>query len=153
MFATLTVVFLIAGCAVSGSATSAVTSERIEFRFASEDATPGHEATTNPLDASTIYLAPEAFLNHKHIQSGRVVDLVTGDPAVEITLTPEGSERLRRISAQNLGKLVAILVDGRVITAVPIQSELKLPSVVLVADFERAEAERLARDLSQTGQH
>jgi preprotein translocase subunit SecD len=147
--AMLLAVSAFAGCAGSSATAPSVSQGRIQLRFASVAPVRGHKATTNPLDSSTIYLAPGAFLQDEQVQSARVVEVATGEPAVEITFTPAGAATLRDVSERNVGKLVAILVDGRVVTAVPIQSVFDVPSILLVANFTREEAERLARDLSR----
>jgi len=47
-----------------------------------------------------------------------------GMPSVSFSLTPEGGKRFGRVTARNIGKPFAIILDGKVVSAPTIQSQI-----------------------------
>jgi preprotein translocase subunit SecD len=67
----------------------------------------------------------------------------TTGPVISITLDAAGGEAMGKLTAANLGKLLAIVYQDRVISAPVIQSRVA-DRVQIAGNFEPAEAERLA---------
>lgn len=60
------------------------------------------------------------------------------------TLTPESAEIFRRITQANVGRQLAIVVDGVLLSAPVIRAEIPGGSAVISGDFSRVEAVQLA---------
>jgi preprotein translocase subunit SecD len=54
-----------------------------------------------------------------------------------------GAERMRQATANHLGRPVAILIDGKVVTA-PVVRSLISDAAMITGDYSREEAERIA---------
>jgi TonB family protein len=83
------------------------------------------------------------------ITSARVAD-AGGTYSITVTFSPEGSNRLAEATKSHLGRPMAILLDGRVISAPMLRSIIR-GSAVISGDFTRAEAERIAAGLAPRG--
>jgi hypothetical protein len=68
----------------------------------------------------------------------------TGRPAIEFTLTPAGKTRLAEITRTNIGRRLAILIDGNVVTAPMLISPIEGGKGMITGDFSSAEANTLA---------
>ena len=56
---------------------------------------------------------------------------------------PAAAERVRQTTARHVGELIAILIDGEVVTAPRLRSPISTVAVIS-GDYTRAEAERIA---------
>jgi len=77
-----------------------------------------------------------------------VFDRNTGDPAVSITFTPEGGEKFANITADNVGKPLAILLDGGVVSAPVVQDRITGGTAQITGNFDVDEAKNLAIQLN-----
>ncbi len=139
---------LLLACATQTSPRSVSSGSTIEFRFAQDAPGAGLTKFINRENNSTIYLSPEVLLSDTDVESAKVIILKTGDPAIEVSFTEGGSSKLRALSAANIGRTIAIVANGEVVVAVPIRSELNIPSADLVSHFTQASAEDLVRQLN-----
>jgi len=117
---------------------------RFEVRLAEERPSPGLVYAQLPGSNRVIYLHHEIVVSNGDISQSRVLP---GDaPAhfwVGVDFSPAGALKMRRATANHIGRPVAILIDGDVVLA-PV---LKAPigeSAVISGDFTRGEAERIA---------
>jgi preprotein translocase subunit SecD len=67
-------------------------------------------------------------------------------PAVHFTLTPQGADRFRRETGRNVGKRLAIILDGSVASAPTIQSQIGSEGVI-TGRFTTQEADELSKVL------
>ena len=65
------------------------------------------------------------------------------EPVVKFVFKPEGGEKFYELSSNNIGRRVAILIDGVVITAPTLQSAISTQGEI-TGDFTPAEAQELA---------
>jgi preprotein translocase subunit SecD len=68
---------------------------------------------------------------------------------VDFSLTPEGTKRFAEITGQNIGKRLAIVIDGRLMTAPVILTQITLGKGQITGNFTKQEAKDLASKLSQ----
>jgi len=66
-----------------------------------------------------------------------------GDPVVAVTLTEPAGERFRHATAANVGRQLAIVLDGRVLTAPVVRGEIGAEAVI-EGGFSQQEAQDLA---------
>ena len=74
-----------------------------------------------------------------------------GNPAVSVLLTPAGQNVFARISADNVGHVVDLLVDGQVVTSPVVQTVINSPSLMLSGAFSLQEASDLAARITHSG--
>jgi len=75
-------------------------------------------------------------------------DAHSGAPQVRVSLTRFGARVLDRITRENTGKKIAIVVEGRVVSAAVIRSVIAGGQAVITGRFTVAEVERIARALN-----
>ena len=79
-------------------------------------------------------------------QAGSTSDQVTSSKKyiVELTLTDEGAQKFAEATEENLGKQIAIVYDGEVISAPTVQSAITDGRCQITGDFSYEEADQLA---------
>jgi len=68
---------------------------------------------------------------------------------VDFSLTPDGTRRFAEITGQNLGKRLAIVIDGQLITAPIIQSSITGGKGQITGTFTKQEAKDLAAKINR----
>lgn len=85
------------------------------------------------------------------VDVGDVVWTVEGDkksPGFNVTLTPAGAQTYEQISTDNVGRTLAIIVDGQIVMAARILDPVRAEGFLLTMNSE-AEAEAIAQTLRQ----
>ena len=120
---------------------------RLEFRLGEKEAGPNLVAKSLPnLPNDRIYLHQEPVLENEHIAGATKSNQDVGD-AIEVTFTKEGAEIMQKVTAENNGKRLAILVDDKLIMAPYIRSEISSKALI-TGTFTNAEIERLLFSLN-----
>jgi preprotein translocase subunit SecD len=65
---------------------------------------------------------------------------------VAVTFNAAGTEEMRQTTPPHVGELIAILIDGEVITTPRLRSPIST-SAVISGDFSKAEAERITNGM------
>jgi len=127
---------------------------KIEFRVAERQAGDGLQAV--PLERSNgtqtlVYLHPEASLTADDVATVSVAPSTEtkadGSPlsySLEITFTEEGGKKMAKLTEENNGKLLAILIDGKVVSSAKIQSVIS-EKALITGNFTKEQAEQLAK--------
>jgi len=71
-----------------------------------------------------------------------------GIPDIGLKFRPEGAKRFSKVTGENIGKRLAILLDDKVITAPTIRTAITNGRASIQGKFTSEEAQRLARQLS-----
>ncbi len=71
-----------------------------------------------------------------------------GQPFIDIKLTDNGSKRFAEVTRQNIGKRLAIVIDGKLYSAPRINSAITGGEAQIAGAFTKAEAENLAARLN-----
>ena len=88
-------------------------------------------------------------LSGKHIQRAQLVfDNQTGQPQISLELNDEGGKLFAEITKKNIGKKVAIFLDGVAISIPVVQSEITDGKAVISGGFTPQEAKLLATRLN-----
>jgi SecD/SecF fusion protein len=119
---------------------------KVEFRRAETKTAEG--LTEAPVVGSDtkIYLHKEVDLTGEDVASARVTEDKDAGPAVEIVFTKEGVKKAAKMSKEHADKPIAVVVDGKVIFAPVVKSELG-EKIVITGKFTKAEAEKLAKSI------
>lgn len=88
-------------------------------------------------------------LNGRHVRRAQVVfDQQTYKPQVSLELTDEGAKLFAQITKRDIGKMVAIYLDGVPISVPVVQSEIADGKAVITGGFTPQEAKLLATRLN-----
>jgi preprotein translocase subunit SecD len=83
-------------------------------------------------------------LSGKHLSKSQLIfDPQTGQPQISLELNDEGSDLFAEITKRNLGKTVAIFLDGQVISNPVVQGEITGGQAVISGRFTPQEAKLL----------
>ena len=117
---------------------------RFEVRLAEDQPAPGLRAARVGSSNRTIYLHPEIVVTNDDVERSSVIG---GDvPShfwIDVRLNTAGAEKMRRATAGHLGKPVAILIDGDVVTSPTLKSSIGAAAVIS-GDYTQADAQRIA---------
>lgn len=88
-------------------------------------------------------------LNGRHLKRAQLVfESKTGVPQVSLQLTDEGAKLFAEITKRDIGKIVAIYLDGRPISLPVVQSEIPDGRAVITGRFTPSEAKLLVTRLN-----
>lgn len=102
-------------------------------------------ATTGLPDASLP--AFETIIDNDDIASAEARPSQSGDWQVNVFFTSEGSARIAAHTEANIGRALAIVLDGRVLSAPTVQARIE-GMAVISGNFTESEARELAAQLS-----
>lgn len=90
-------------------------------------------------------------LSGKNLKSASVVFANQGlsEPQVSLKFDDEGTKLFADLTKRNLEKTIAIYLDGQIISAPRVQSEITSGDAVITGDFTVDEAKKLARRLNE----
>jgi preprotein translocase subunit SecD len=110
------------------------------------------EQNPNPDPTSTDPLAaflPTSDLTGKDFKRATVTfNQQTSEPEISIQFNSDGAKKFADITRRNIGKPVAIILDGQVISAPRVQSEITDGNAVITGQFTVDEAKKLALQLN-----
>lgn len=120
---------------------------RFEVRLAEAAPGPGLREAAVGTEPRVVYLHDGAIVTNDDILAATVVATPSADRfAVALQLSPAGGERLRVATRDHVGRPVALVLDGLVLMAPTVRSEIADVGL-LTGDFDRVAADRIARGL------
>ncbi len=121
---------------------------KIEFRRAETKAAEGLTEATVPGQKEKIYLHKAADATNEDIAEAKVgVDGRTLDPAIEVRFTKEGAKKIAKLSEEHAGKPLAIVIDGKVISAPILRGKIG-ERAQITGRFTKEEAEKIAKAIN-----
>jgi len=127
-----------------------------EMRLVEAAASEDTETLPNPVEAAkalpeslrNLFVSKEALLNVSALYSAKVgTDQFTGRPVINLEFTAEGQARFAEVTRAHVGRQLAFVVDGQVLSAPHINEPITGGKAVISGSFTREEAERLARSI------
>jgi|GEM_PF-2477314 len=151
MHRTLVVALLLVPAAAHAADTRAVGSRvAVEFRLAESE--PAAETVEMPVGetAETIHVQKTAALKNGDIESAKESpsSLDKTFYEVQIAFTPAGAKKMKALSEANIGKRLAVLVDGKVLSAPTLRDKISSRAVI-TGRLSAEEARRIARGIVQ----
>jgi preprotein translocase subunit SecD len=123
---------------------------KTEFRLAEVSPSQGLEELTLEGTSEKLYLHKEVIISNKDIVAARPIpSLVPNSFDIEIEFSEGGAKKIARASTDNIGKRLAILIDGKAIVAPVLRSTISHKAVISgrAPSFSREEAEELVRKI------
>ena len=148
-FVVLAVIFTTAltAAGLSGDQTRKHT---LELRLASHEKIEGWEKVPGPQPQNIpLWISPEIALSNRDIAHAYVDHTSEGKPCVGIILTEDGSLKLARLTKSHIGELLAIILDGRVISAPMIAAEITGGRAMIFGNFTEEDVGSIAKGLSR----
>jgi preprotein translocase subunit SecD len=116
---------------------------KVEFRRAEKEAAEGLIEATVEGSKDKVYLHKTADLTNDDIAEVKASEDTKKQPCLSITLTKDGAAKMKKISEEHRNKPLAILVDGKVLSAPVIKSVIADGKVQFTGKFTPAEIEKL----------
>ena len=120
---------------------------KAEFRLAVDEPTEGFTESVYEDGEKKIFVANTVVLTSDDVAYTRVVEFPGGgktSPALEVVFTPEGATRIQTISKENIGRRIAVVLDGKVISAPTIRTEIRNKTII-TGTFTDADVARIAK--------
>ena len=118
----------------------------LEFRLAETVAAEGLTKMTVSGADESFYLHNEVLLSNAEIDTAYVT-MLRKRVAVEVILTDAGRVSFARITRENMGKRIGIIVDGELVTAPVIRAQIRRGKAIINGNFTQEEAERIAKGI------
>ncbi|WP_316189597.1 SecDF P1 head subdomain-containing protein [Bradyrhizobium sp. SZCCHNS1054] len=119
----------------------------IEIRLVAQEPRGGPTAVVAG-DDRKLEVEPETLLGPSDFVSVSQVEWVEGKPGFNVVLTPAGAEKYERISTENVGRTLAIIVDGKILMTPKILDPVRAQGFLLTLNTE-PEAQALAAKVRQ----
>jgi preprotein translocase subunit SecD len=133
--------------AVAQTANPAVTA--FEMRLAETQPAAGLVEAEVPDSSTKVYLHREAIVTNADVVEARVISGITSvNFNVAVTFNSAGAAKMARATASHIDKPVAILINGRVIAAPIVRSQIT-DQAVISGDFDNSQASAIAAGLTR----
>ena len=120
---------------------------RFEVRLAEDKPAPGLREAKVGSDR-LVYLYEQVIVSNGDIAMARVVPVPgTSEYSIGIEFKASGAEKMRAATANHIGTLLAILLDGQVVMAPVLRSPIGA-SARITGNFTQAQAERIVRGIT-----
>jgi preprotein translocase subunit SecD len=145
----LSLVLLFVGCTTNKIQNSLTAKSVLEIRLGSFEKFSGATGYSIAEGRDLVYLQSNWFLDAGHVKAAQLAFDSSMQPVIELTLNKIGTTILAEISRNNINKLVAILVDNKVVFAATIRDPI-LQGRVMIAGFSSVdEAQSLKSKIDQ----
>lgn len=134
---------------LAGTAPSEATSglDLIEIRLVAQEPGGGPALVVEGGDR-TLEVEPETLLGPSDFVSVGEVEWTEGKPGFNVALTPAGAGKYEQVSTENVGRTLAIIVDGKILMTPRILDPVRAQGFLLTMNTE-AEARELAAKVRQ----
>jgi len=118
----------------------------IQFRLVEEKKSADTEAMKlkGKDNDKTLHVNRQVLLNALDVEGAKATVGPNATPNISLTFTRDGAKKLARVTAENIGRRMAIVVDGRLLSAPIIRARIPGGRAVIAGDFTLKEARELA---------
>jgi preprotein translocase subunit SecD len=95
-----------------------------------------------------LYVQTAVLLDQTALKSAKVETDGLGHPQIAITFTEKGQQEFAEVTRQNIGKRLAIVIDGRLCSAPRIMTEIPGGKAIVSGNFSATEAEQLVAKIN-----
>jgi preprotein translocase subunit SecD len=119
----------------------------VEFRLAETKPADGLTEATIEGTKDKIYLSKKAEVTNADIAKAGVGIDNALEPAVDLLFTDAGAKKMEVLTEKHLKKLLAIVIDGKVVSAPVIQSKFS-DKCQITGKFSKEEVEKLVKAIN-----
>ncbi len=141
-FACLIIILFLFGCG-SPEKKEEMGMVKVEFHLAETEPAEGLTEMTIPDSGEKFYIHDKVLMNNYDIQLALPI-LWDGKSVVELTFTEAGKVRFARLTEENLGKRIGILINGKLVMAPTIKAHILEGKAMIEGNFSEEEADRIA---------
>lgn len=134
---------MIGGCVPGPSPSRRTFPAGLSVHLAEQSSGPGLQPLSSP--AATVYLHPEPLITSADTSLSRVLASPFGDYRVVVQLKDGVPDRLAPILREHQGGMLAISVDGRLVSTQPIDDSSFRGRLTIANNFSKEDAEAIAR--------
>lgn len=116
---------------------------KLEFRLVPQGTSEG-SATIKDRDGQSTKVEEEVLMSGDAVDSASVGNDETGRISVLLSMTSEGARNFRKITAENVNRQLAIVLDGVLYSAPEIREEIPTGHASITGSFTYQEAHELA---------
>jgi len=116
---------------------------RVQFRLGENEPGKDLEEMTSAISNQKVYLHKESVLSNADIKTASVRKTKDGF-GIAVFLTEAGGKKLTEITKNNLGKIMGMVVDGKLMMAPTIREPITGGEAFINGNFTLEEAERIA---------
>ena len=135
---------LVAGCHKPSN--PSVFQVRLVVTNSSTDSEKMFATYNSSVETFQVQITP--LLNAAAIESAHVIYDVPQKPWIGITFTEAGAKQFAEITRQHIGDRLAIIVDGKLLSAPIIQAEIPDGKADIAGNFTKTEAKALASKIN-----
>ncbi|WP_236172565.1 SecDF P1 head subdomain-containing protein [Pseudomonas pseudonitroreducens] len=95
-----------------------------------------------------VLLETHPTLTQRDVQRAELASVADGKPAVRVLFTPDASQRLAKLTEEEQGKVLAVVIDGQLRLLPKVTRVVTDGQVMLKGFASQAEAETLVRRLN-----
>ncbi len=112
-------------------------------------------SATGQTHGEILWVSKEVLLDQNDLQTTAVVTStpalsnVPGRPEIEVTFTPNGRRQFADVTRQSINKRLAIIINGQVVSAPVIKSEISGGTAMISGDFSPSEAKELSNSINK----
>ena len=121
---------------------------RFEVRLLADEPTAGWSAAPDPFDDRQVYLSPNVELSNADVAKAWY-DPAGGEHRVGLLLTEEGAVKLAKLMKRHIGERLALIVDGRILSAPVIAAEITGGRALIQGNLTEKEARAVAEGLGK----
>ncbi len=97
---------------------------------------------------STVDVQKSVLLDQNVLESVSISTDYQGKPAIDCKFTSEGKKRFAEITSQNVGKRIAIIINGKLVTVPKIAAPITAGNLEITGHFNEQEAKGLAAKIN-----
>ena len=148
------VLILVFGALCLASHTAAQTNTQGVFEIRQVFENPGDDTVPMELSSKnhkeTLHVSRRPLLNASAIRSASLLrDPITGAPVIEVAFSNVGAQKFADITAANIGKRLAILLEGKLQSAPVINERIPGGRAQIMGNFTKDEAGELVRRINR----
>ena len=117
----------------------------IEIRLVAQEPKGGPAVVVDDGGEKTLEVEPEVLLGPSDFVSVGDIEWTDGKPGFNVELTPAGSEKYEKVSTANVGRILAIMVDGKIVMTPKILDPVRAQGFLLTMQTEREAKEISAK--------
>ena len=98
----------------------------------------------------TIYAQKSILLGDSMVKSATVVTGLLGEAQINLTLMPSGQRRLAEVTQTNVGRRIAVIVDGQIVSVPTVIGMITNESTQIVGEFSGNEAKFFVEKINKS---
>jgi preprotein translocase subunit SecD len=117
----------------------------LQFRLVEEKEGPDTVAMKVMGKDETLNVNKQVLLNALDVESAKATrERHSGSPGLSLNFTRDGAKKFAEVTAKNVNRKLAIIVDGQLLSAPVIRSRVEGGKAVITGSFTMKEAQELA---------